>query len=201
MTESARNLLFNLFILGKNTDREWATEEGLKLIASRDHKLAEELRAPMSCGHPKACEVPDQRTDKCDVMRHRLSYSLCPGCIPGHCTACAEIAAAEEAGYERGWSDSHEPVSTLRDGKGALAEHVAEKVTTAVSEMRERAIPSREELAKFIFEFECKPGDAQWPSDSAIQPYCRWAYREADKWHSFLSDVPLSAPPEAGGEK
>jgi hypothetical protein len=51
---------------------------------------------PGPCGHPMMFEVPDQRTDKCHVIRHTLGYSLCLGCIPGHCTLCAEVTAAEE---------------------------------------------------------------------------------------------------------
>ena len=44
---------------------------------------------------------------------------------------------------------------------------------------------ARERLAKFFWDYEIKleknpDAYAQWPGDSVRQPYCQWAYRQAD---------------------
>lgn len=51
------------------------------------------------------------------------------------------------------------------------------------------AVPSRERLAKILFELDNKKGDAPWPDDFERQPYCEWALRDADK---ILALLPLS---------
>lgn len=59
---------------------------------------------------------------------------------------------------------------------------------------RAAALPSRERLAKLLFEIDNKPGDAQWPEDWKRQPYCQSSLRNADKiLAALLSDPDRSA--------
>lgn len=116
----------------------------IALVVERDRERDEELRAPGPCGKHSRLFW------KVDMQIEAVSEGLGDELLTTQqrrCAICAEIEAAEEAGYERGWSDSHEPVSTLRDGKGALAEHVAERIAAAVKEMRERCAQSVDKRA------------------------------------------------------
>jgi len=58
------------------------------LIESRDAALLRDERAPMECGHPKACWV--------GVLNMDEPFTVDTPITKGHCTACAELANAKE---------------------------------------------------------------------------------------------------------
>lgn len=128
-------------------DVGWAPEEAIPamavLIESRDHKLTEELRTPMACGHPKACwrtaEEIAASTTMCTAEATRPDRN--PLILP-YCTACAEIAAAVRA--------------------------------------------AKFEASMYVY-------------DAAKGPYVDW--NKIMDYLAKLRALPLSAPPEAGGEK
>lgn len=120
----------------KDLDRALA-----RFILNRDRELAEELRAPMACGHPKACQ--EWNKSIAESTQESPRYLVC--------TACAEIEAA-------------------------------------VTEMRERAARQLTE-SHLIW--------SEWPVPIA-EMNSSLVCGEIEK---RIRALPLSAPPEAGGER
>lgn len=92
------------------------------LLKERDTALAERdaLRAPLppdkcKLGHPVACWTEHVYTpEEASYIDGRFTRR--PG---GHCVACRDVAAAEEAGYWEGCADFVDQVDK-HEGRGAL---------------------------------------------------------------------------------
>jgi hypothetical protein len=100
------------------------------------------------------------------------------------------------------WREASEIAHNEKNGDNRVIEErilalIPSTDASALDKLLAEARPTREELAKILFELDNKPGDAEWPEDWAVQPYCRWALRDSEKMLTRLAAL-RAAPRDSG---